>query len=95
MPLAGELVLIVARLLAGCWLLWRLAGARGFAPRRAGCAVIVPARDEAASLPTLLGSLEGQLARSDELVVVDDHSLDSTAEVATAGGAHVVAGRPL
>lgn len=54
--------------------------------------VIVPVRDGEASLPALLESLLGQdLAGSRyEVIVVDNASRDSTAEVAAAGGAHVV-----
>ena len=53
-------------------------------------AVIVPARDEAATLPILLGSLAGTDPRVDEVVVVDDASTDATASVARACGARVV-----
>lgn len=53
--------------------------------------IVVPARDEAASLPRLLASLAavdypGPL----EVVVVDDQSTDATAAVAAAHGARVV-----
>jgi len=58
-------------------------------------AVVVPARDEAASLPRLLADLAGQDHRADEVVVVDDQSLDGTADVARAAGVGVVDGRPL
>lgn len=57
---------------------------------RPALAVIVPARDEVDSLPSLLAPLRGQLRAGDELVVVDDHSADSTAAVAVAHGARVV-----
>lgn len=55
------------------------------------CSVIVPARNEAASLPALLDSIRPQLRDGDQLLVVDDHSDDDTADVASRGGAAVVA----
>ncbi len=62
---------------------------------RPAIAVVVPARDEAASLPHLLGPLGAQLQTGDELVVVDDGSTDSTAAIAAAAGARVVEAPPL
>jgi 4,4'-diaponeurosporenoate glycosyltransferase len=53
--------------------------------------VIVPARDEEASLPRLLASLATQTRPADEVIVVDDHSSDATAALARAGGATVLA----
>lgn len=44
--------------------------------------VIVPARNEEASLPDCLGSLVGQPGLSYEIIVVDDHSTDRTREIA-------------
>lgn len=61
---------------------------------RPAVAVVVPARDEARSLPALLGSVVAQLRPGDELVVVDDGSTDGTAAVAAAQGARVVAAPP-
>ena len=48
--------------------------------------VIVPARDEARSLPTLLGALAASSRRPAEIIVVDDHSTDGTGVVARASG---------
>lgn len=57
--------------------------------------VVVPARDEEASLPDLLESLRQLPVAVREVVVVDDGSQDATAEVARAGGAIVLpAGEP-
>ncbi len=88
---ALETLSVALRLAAGCWLLWRvtLVGPTG-GPRRPA-ALVVPARDEAATLPSLLASLARQLRPGDELVVVDDHSRDGTTAVATAAGATVLA----
>lgn len=57
---------------------------------RPAIAVIIPARNEALSLPKLLPTVAAQLRSSDEMIVVDDHSTDGTAEVARAHGAQVV-----
>jgi 4,4'-diaponeurosporenoate glycosyltransferase len=91
----AEIASVAVRLLVGCLLLWRVPRVTASAARRPAVAVVVPARDEEASLPALLASLRPQLGPADELVVVDDHSTDRTAEVAAGGGATVVAGRPL
>lgn len=65
-------------------------GKGGLAP----LAVVIPARDEAPRLPSLLADL----ARAPELVrevwVVDGGSLDGTASVARLGGARVLRERP-
>ncbi len=49
--------------------------------------IVIPARNEAGRLPTLLASLRSTAA---EVVVVDDHSTDGTGDLARAFGAHVV-----
>jgi Glycosyl transferase family 21 len=53
--------------------------------------VLVPARDEAASIGACLASI-GPVG---ELLVLDDESSDGTGEVAAAAGARVLAGAPL
>lgn len=57
--------------------------------------IIVPARNEAHNLPRLLDSLRSQLTPQDEVIVVDDHSEDETASVASQRGARVVTAEPL
>jgi poly-beta-1,6-N-acetyl-D-glucosamine synthase len=53
--------------------------------------VIVPAYNEAASLPDTLASLLAQTRVPDEIIVVDDCSTDRTREVAEAAGVTVLA----
>ena len=57
--------------------------------------VIVAARDSAATLPACLDALHRQDYPRVEIIVVDDGSADDTAEVARAGGAHVVRTAPV
>ena len=67
----------------GWLLLWSTRALPPAAPGpRPPIAVIVPARDEADSLPHLLTPLVAQLGPDDEVVVVDDRSTDATAAVA-------------
>ena len=53
-------------------------------------AVIVPAKDEATTLASVLEAVLAHDELVDELVVVDDHSRDATASVALSHGAKVV-----
>jgi 4,4'-diaponeurosporenoate glycosyltransferase len=56
----------------------------------ASVSVVVPARDEEATLPALLESLQRSGIEVAEIVVVDDDSQDGTASLAGAAGAHVL-----
>jgi glucosyl-3-phosphoglycerate synthase len=58
--------------------------------RGSSVAVIVPARDEAATIGAVLDTVMINDALVDELVVVNDHSSDDTATVADHHGARVV-----
>jgi len=86
------------RWLTGVWLLWHIVRCR---PARvddarlaASTSVVIPARDEEATLPRLLASLAAQVPAPREVLVVDDASTDATALVARTAGATVVdAGR--
>ena len=91
----ARLALEALRWLTGLWLLWRIPRCRSGSARGAAVAVVVPARDEEASLPRLLASLAVQQPPPAEVVVVDDASTDATASVARRAGARVVAGDPL
>jgi 4,4'-diaponeurosporenoate glycosyltransferase len=88
--------------MAGLWalgfvFLWRIPVCRRSPGPTPGCSlsVIIPARDEEETLPALLASLREQDPSPDEIIVVDDASRDRTAAVAAAGGARVLASRPL
>ena len=71
-------------------------------PTRAGTArhahevaVVIPARDEAATLGSLLSSIARSDVRPTSVVIVDDASTDATADIASGHGAAVVdAGGP-
>ena len=83
------LVSDAVRWTCGPLLLLRIARLPAPASRNAlTVSVVVPARDEALTLPDLLGSLHGDTA---EVIVVDDSSSDGTADVARAVGATVLA----
>lgn len=57
--------------------------------------IVVPARNEEGNLARLLPSLRDPSFPLHEVLVVDDHSADRTAEVASEHGATVIAGAPL
>ena len=56
--------------------------------------IVVPARNEAATLPILLATLRALDPAPLEVIVVDDGSEDDTAGVASAGGAVVIIAAP-
>lgn len=85
-------VALVVGLVAATWL---IGGLRG--PRRSrssaqsqSVSVIVPARNEATTLPTLLDSLGCLDPAPFEIIVIDDESDDDTADVARRHGATTV-----
>src|SRR5262245_6534802 len=59
--------------------------------------IVIPAKDEEETLLAVLRDLQSTIAalpdHNIEVIVVDDHSTDTTAAVAVAGGARVVANR--
>jgi 4,4'-diaponeurosporenoate glycosyltransferase len=56
----------------------------------ASVSVVIPARDEETTIPTLIGSLRHLTGDPCEIVVVDDGSRDATASVARTAGAVVL-----
>jgi len=89
-PTITSFVLYAIGWTAGWLALWR-ARPLPCAPRRAELvSIVVPARDEAVSLPVLLASLTSELHDGDEVIVVDDHSTDDTARLAASAGAVVI-----
>lgn len=96
-----RLVLESLRWLTGIWLLWRVPRCRADRPAAtdgtasAPVSVVIPARDEEATLPRLLASLAAQEPPPAEVIVVDDHSSDATTAVAQSGGATVLAAEAL
>lgn len=57
--------------------------------------VVIPARNEAACLGDCLRSLMAQEGVSYEIIVVDDHSSDTTREIAASFPVHVISADPL
>lgn len=51
-------------------------------PHRLTCAVVLPCRNEAATLGVVLDAIEQQTRVPDEIVLIDDRSTDGTASVA-------------
>ena len=84
LALSGALSMGYAALLWACARAWaqqpEVLPSQATAPH-VTVSVLVPARDEAARLPALLESLCAQDHRPLEVLVVDDHSRDGTAEV--------------
>ena len=90
---------LALRWLAGWYLGGRLPMLRSERPAQAGrsvtvaaaaVSVVIPARNEADSLPALLLSLAAQTRAPTQIIVVDDHSTDGTADIAASLGATVV-----
>ena len=80
----------------GTWLLGRPQRLRPASsiPSHVQVSVIIPARNEAATLPRLLASVAALRPAPDEVIVVDDDSDDGTTDVANAFGATVIRSQP-
>jgi 4,4'-diaponeurosporenoate glycosyltransferase len=87
LALATATLVVGALLLAGLRPL-RLAPA---VDHPASVSIVIPARDEAGSLPALLASIASLAPEPLEVIVVDDGSRDDTAAIAAAAGAVVLA----
>ena len=90
--------------LLGLFLMWKIPLLRGDELRRmdssaaldaSSLSVIIPARNEAHNITSLLGSLDRQTFPLHEIIVVDDGSSDATAVVAEQMGATVLTGQAL
>jgi 4,4'-diaponeurosporenoate glycosyltransferase len=57
--------------------------------------VLIPARNEERTLPNLLPALQAQSFQPLEVIVIDDHSTDRTAALATLAGVNVLVPPPL
>jgi len=57
--------------------------------------ILIPARNEERTLGQLLRSIAIQSIKPHEVIVIDDHSEDATAEVARKAGCNVIASAPL
>jgi 4,4'-diaponeurosporenoate glycosyltransferase len=94
------LIPLVVMVVGSSLFLWRLRVARSESSNAPAeivraVSIIVPARDEAHNLPTLLASLSALTPPPKEVIVVDDHSSDGTGDVARAFGARVVKPEPI
>lgn len=76
---------------AGLLMLWNvpLCKKRGKLSQVPALSIIIPARNEAENLPVLLASIQEQKLSAAEVIVVDDGSVDRTAEAARKFGAKV------
>ncbi len=93
-----ELIIYFLFWLLGFLFLFRIPPCKGGIGTRGAyppISVIIPARNEERSLPSLLSSLHNQTLKPDEIIVVDDNSEDTTAEVAEKGGAKVIHAKAL
>jgi 4,4'-diaponeurosporenoate glycosyltransferase len=82
--------LVALGLVAGAWLLVRIRTLPPAADLVPAVSIVVPARDEAGSIPRLLASVAALDPAPAEVLVVDDGSTDGTAALAAAAGARVV-----
>jgi hypothetical protein len=81
--------------IGGWWLCGRVHPLPSSSAGAPALSVVVPARDEERTLPTLLAGLRRQTVPPVETIVVDDGSTDRTATVAVDGGARVVVAGPV
>jgi 4,4'-diaponeurosporenoate glycosyltransferase len=79
--------------LLGFVFLWKIPGLRKIKDSHsydAHLSVIVPARNEENNLERLLKSIDHQVLSPDEVIVVDDHSEDATADIGEKHGCEVI-----
>jgi 4,4'-diaponeurosporenoate glycosyltransferase len=89
-------VTLAVRWLLGWGLMWQLPRLPDLpvvgSPR---VSVLIPARNEERTLPNLLAALEQQTFKPYEIIVIDDQSVDATAQIAQQAGVKVVQTTPL
>ncbi len=96
--MATELIIQIVLWLFGCIFFWAIPVCRNREvrkPTRWSLSIIIPARNEAKTLPILLTSMKGQLQQDDEIIVVDDQSDDETSLAARQHGVEVILSQPL
>jgi len=89
----ASLTFFVLFLLLGFMLLWRIPYPRREAPAQmppGRISIIIPARNEEWNLARLLHSIGEQGMKPYEVILVDDHSEDGTAETARKAGCRVI-----
>ncbi|MEO0378331.1 MAG: glycosyltransferase family 2 protein, partial [Cyanobacteria bacterium P01_A01_bin.17] len=89
-------ITLVVRWLIGWGLMWRLPRLLELpvidSPK---VSVLIPARNEESSLPHLLTALNQQTFKPYEVIVINDQSVDATAQIAKQAGVNVVQPPPL
>lgn len=89
-------VTLVVRWLLGWGLMWRLPKLPDLpvidSPQ---VSVLIPARNEEGTLPHLLRALQQQTFKPYEIIVIDDQSVDATAQIAEQAGVKVLQTAPL
>lgn len=89
-------ITLVVRWLIGWCLMWRLPRLPDLSlvdsPK---VSVLIPARNEENTLPHLLTALKHQTLQPYEIIVIDDQSIDATAQIAEQAGVKVVQSSPL
>ncbi|MER2064009.1 MAG: glycosyltransferase family 2 protein [Alkalibacterium sp.] len=90
-----RVILLLITFLSGFFFLWKLPVISKKNDKNAtgSVSVVIPARDEEASLPKLLASLREQSLNIKEIIVVDDESVDRTVEIAESYGVLVLSTR--
>ena len=85
-------------LISGIILLWRIPqcdDTGNEAVTYESVSIVIPARNEASTLPYLLESIRSRNNFTGQVIVIDDHSSDDTAAIAESYGATVIRSSPL
>lgn len=84
--------------LFGFYFLWRVPRLESSSEKKIKAhhlSIIIPARNEEKNLKRLLKSLNRQSVRAGEIIVVDDHSEDTTSDIAIEAGSLLIHSEPL